>query len=150
MAFFFLLLVILGRAIFLLLAVYGVRSAELQCLKLEDLDWEREMICVTRFKARRKQLYPLSHTVGESILRYLKEVRPRASYREIFLSMRAPLKPLSKAGLWSIVSRRLRSLGVTIKHRGPHSLRHACATRLLSQGLSLKESVTTSGTEVGM
>jgi integrase/recombinase XerD len=127
------------RAIVMLLAVYGLRSAELLCLKLEDLDWEREMICVTRFKARRKQLYPLSHTVGESILRYLKEVRPRASYREIFLSMRAPLKPLSKAGLWSIVSRRLRSLGVTIKHRGPHSLRHACATRLLSQGLSLKE-----------
>jgi integrase/recombinase XerD len=53
--------------------------------------------------------------------------------------MKAPLKPLSKAGLWSIVSRRLRSLCVTIKHRGPHSLRHACATRLLSQGLSLKE-----------
>lgn len=127
------------RAIVMLLAVYGLRSAELICLKLEDLDWEREMICVTRFKARRKQLYPLSHTVGESILRYLKEVRPRSSYREIFLSMRAPLKPLSKAGLWSIVSRRLRSLGVTIKHRGPHSLRHACATRLLSQGLSLKE-----------
>jgi integrase/recombinase XerD len=127
------------RAIVMLLAVYGLRSAELLCLKLEDLDWEREMICVTRFKARRKQLYPLSHTVGESILRYLKEARPRASFREIFVSMKAPLKPLSKAGLWSIVSRRLRSLGVTIKHRGPHSLRHACATRLLSQGLSLKE-----------
>jgi site-specific recombinase XerD len=127
------------RAILMLLAVYGLRSTELRCLKLEDLDWEREMICVTRFKARCKQLYPLSHTVGESILRYLKEVRPRASYREIFLSMRAPLQPLSKAGLWSIVSRRLRSLDVTIKHRGPHSLRHACATHLLSQGLSLKE-----------
>jgi site-specific recombinase XerD len=127
------------RAIVMLLAVYGLRSTELRCLKLEDLDWEGEMICVTRFKARRKQLYPLSHTVGESILRYLKEVRPRAFYREIFLSMRAPLQPLSKAGLWSIVSRRLRSLDVTIKHRGPHSLRHACATHLLSQGLSLKE-----------
>jgi len=72
------------RAILMLLAVYGLRSAELLSLKLEDLDWEGEMICVTRFKARRKQLYPFSHTVGESILRYLKEVRPRAFYREIF------------------------------------------------------------------
>jgi integrase/recombinase XerD len=44
------------RAMVMLLAVYGLRSAELLCLKLEDLDWEREMICVTRFKARRKQL----------------------------------------------------------------------------------------------
>ena len=127
------------RAIVMLLAVYGLRSTELRCLKLEDLDWERELICVTRFKARRRQLYPLAHTVGEPIIRYLKEVRPRTSYREIFLSMTAPLQPLSKAGLWTIVSRRLGSLDVTIKHRGPHSLRHACATHLLSQGLSLKE-----------
>jgi integrase/recombinase XerD len=28
---------------------------------------------------------------------------------------------------------------VSLKHRGPHSLRHACATRLLAEGLSMKE-----------
>jgi site-specific recombinase XerD len=127
------------RAILMLLAVYGLRSAELRCLKLEDVDWEGEVVLVTRLKARRKQLYPLSHTVGEAILRYLKEVRPRATYREIFLSRRAPLQPLSGPGLWYIVSSRLRSLRVSVRHFGPHSLRHACATRLLSQGLSLKE-----------
>ena len=127
------------RAILMLLAVYGLRSAELRCLKLEDVDWEGEVILVTRFKARRKQLYPLSHTVGDAILRYLKEVRPGAPYREIFISRRAPLQPLSGPGIWNIVSSRLRSLDVTVSHFGPHSLRHACATRLLSQGLSLKE-----------
>jgi integrase/recombinase XerD len=26
-----------------------------------------------------------------------------------------------------------------LRHFGPHSLRHACATRLINQGLSLKE-----------
>jgi integrase/recombinase XerD len=30
-------------------------------------------------------------------------------------------------------------LSVELPHYGPHSLRHACATRLLNQGLSLKE-----------
>jgi integrase/recombinase XerD len=127
------------RAILMLLTVYALRSAELRSLKLEDLDWEGELICVTRFKARRKQRYPLSHTVGEAVIRYLEEVRPRAPYREIFLSMRAPLHPLSSLGLWRIVSSRLRTLGGELRHLGPHSLRHACATRLLSQGLSLKE-----------
>jgi integrase/recombinase XerD len=28
---------------------------------------------------------------------------------------------------------------VSLKHYGPHSLRHACATRLLAEGLSMKE-----------
>ena len=37
------------------------------------------------------------------------------------------------------VSRRLHALGLTLPHYGPHVLRHACATHLLAQGLSLKE-----------
>jgi integrase/recombinase XerD len=36
-------------------------------------------------------------------------------------------------------SRRLRRLGVDLPHYGPHALRHACATRMLSQGRTLKE-----------
>ena len=35
--------------------------------------------------------------------------------------------------------RRLRTLGLTLPHYGSHVLRHACATHLLAQGLSLKE-----------
>jgi site-specific recombinase XerD len=38
-----------------------------------------------------------------------------------------------------VVSDRLRPLKLSVRHQGPHSLRHACATRLLAQGLSLKE-----------
>jgi integrase/recombinase XerD len=33
----------------------------------------------------------------------------------------------------------LRPLNSSTRHQGPHSLRHACATHLLAQGLSLKE-----------
>jgi integrase/recombinase XerD len=37
------------------------------------------------------------------------------------------------------VGRQLRQRAPSIRHHGPHSLRHACATRLINQGLSLKE-----------
>lgn len=126
-------------AILMLLAVYGLRSAEVRCLKLEDLDWEKELVRITRPKQLKTQLYPLSHTVGEAIVRYLKEVRPRSAYREIFLTLQAPIQPLSRSGLWNVVGRRLQSLSTSIKHRGLHSLRHACASHLLAEGLSLKE-----------
>lgn len=127
------------RAILMLLAVYGLRSGEVRVLKLEDFDWEKNLIYVTRPKLRQKQPYPLSHTVGEAILRYLREVRPRSSYRELFLTVDSPIHPLKKSSLWTMVTKRLRPLGVPLKHQGPHSLRHACATHLLAQGLSLKE-----------
>jgi len=127
------------RAILMLLAVYGLRSGELRALKLEDIDWEKNLVYVTRPKLRQKQPYPLSPTVGEAILRYLREVRPRSSYREIFLTVDSPIHPLKRSSLWTMVSKRLRPLGLPLKHQGPHALRHACATHLLAQGLSLKE-----------
>lgn len=127
------------HAILMLLAVYGLRSAELRGLRLEDFDWDKELIHIGRPKQRKAQLYPLVPTVGEPVLRYLKEVRPRSSYREVFLTSQAPIQPLSRPGLWHIVGRRLRPLSASLKHHGPHSLRHACATHLLAQGLTLKE-----------
>jgi integrase/recombinase XerD len=127
------------RAIIMLFAVYGFRVGDVRALRLEDINWEKELICVTRPKSRRRHTYPLSYTVGEAILRYLKEVRPHTSHREIFLTLRAPIGPIGSGALYDLVSDRLVSLGVSLKHHGPHSLRHACASRLLAQGLSMKE-----------
>jgi len=127
------------RAILLLFAVYGMRAGEVRGLQLEDLDWEKELLFLTRPKPQRRHSYPLSQTVGEAILRYLTTVRPRTSRREVFLTGKAPFQPLSTGSLYDLVSDRLRALGVSLPHYGPHSLRHACATRLLAEGLSLKE-----------
>jgi site-specific recombinase XerD len=125
------------RAILLLLAVYGLRAGEVRHLRLEDFDWEQELLSVTCPKTRQTRTYPLSRLVGDAVLRYLKEVRPRSVHRELFLALHAPIRPLRE--LWGIVAKRLRPLGVSIPHHGPHALRHACAAHLLAQGLSLKE-----------
>ena len=127
------------RAIILLFAVYAMRVGEVRGMRLEDLDWEKELIYLTRPKPRRRQFYPLSYTVGEAILRYLKEVRPHTSRREVFLTLKAPFQALSSGSLYDLVSDRLRAQGVCLPHYGPHALRHACATRLLAEGLSMKE-----------
>jgi integrase/recombinase XerD len=127
------------RAVLRLLTVYGFRAGEVTRLRLEDFDWERELLAVTRSKTQRPQTYPLSRPVGDAVLRYLRQCRPRSSFREIFLTLAAPRRPLTRGALWSIVGRRLRALGASLPHHGPHALRHACATHLLSEGLSLKE-----------
>lgn len=127
------------RAILMLLLIYGLRSGEVCALRLEDLDWERELINVPRGKQRSTQCYPLTSTVGEAILRYLKEARPRSTHREIFLSMRAPIHPLVPESLYRVVRNRLRPLDDSLRHYGPHMLRHTCATHLLAEGYSLKE-----------
>jgi integrase/recombinase XerD len=127
------------HAILMLLAVYGVRSGEVARLQLTDIDWQRETITFTRSKMAGTHSFPLSPSVGAAIIRYLKEVRPKSLHRQAFLTWRAPVGPISNGAMWAVVSRQLRKRAPSLKHHGPHSLRHACATHLINQGLSLKE-----------
>ena len=128
-----------NRAIITLLAVYGFRSSEVCRLRLEDLDWERELIHLSRTKQRREHQYPLVREVGEAILLYLRRARPQTGRREVFLRLLPPYEPLTAGGLGTMVHFRLKSLNLKLPHYGPHALRHACASHLLAEGLSLKE-----------
>ena len=127
------------HAILMLFAIYGLRSGEVRGLRLEDVDWTRELILVERSKQRWTQQYPLVASVGDAIIRYLQEVRPRCISREVFLTLKAPFRPLSAGGMYYAVASRLSALGIQTEHHGPHGLRHACAAHLVEAGLSLKE-----------
>ena len=128
-----------NRAIVMLFAIYGLRSSEVLNIRLEDINWEHNQIEVIRKKQRRSQVYPLIPIVGNALIQYLQSVRPRCSQREVFLTLRAPIKPISTGTLYRIVSTRIKKLGIHTLQRGPHALRHACATHLVSEGFSLKE-----------
>jgi site-specific recombinase XerD len=127
-----------ARPILMLFAIYGLRAGEVNRLRLDDLDWEHELLSVVSSKIKRVRTYPLVRSVGDAILRYLQEVRPHSPHRELFLSLHAPFRPVHSTP-WCLVARRLKSLGVSLPHYGPHALRHACAARLLAAGASLKE-----------
>ncbi|MFH1674220.1 MAG: tyrosine-type recombinase/integrase [Pseudomonadota bacterium] len=127
------------RAIVMLFALYALRSSEVAKLRLDDIDWEKNLISVFRPKQRKIQIYPLLPIVGNAIISYLRNVRQQNYCREIFLTLKAPVKPISAGGLYNIVSRRMKNIGLHTHPRGPHALRHACATHLVSKGLSLKE-----------
>jgi site-specific recombinase XerD len=127
------------KAILMLLAIYGFRRGEVARLRLDEVNCEHEVISVARPKQRRAQPYPLVHGVGEALLRYLREVRPRCAHREIFLTLKAAFRPLSPSGLYRVVNSRLSQFDIQIPRRGPHSLRHACAGHLVAEGFSLKE-----------
>jgi integrase/recombinase XerD len=127
------------RAILMLLAIYGMRSGEVAALQLDHVDWRKRIIRVYRLKRREPQLYPLTASVAEALARYIDTVRPKSPHREIFLGLQSPRRPLTNCGIYRVVRRQFVALGVQIAHRGPHALRHACAARLMADGLTLKQ-----------
>jgi len=127
-----------NRALLCLLAIYGWRSGEVRRLRLDDIDWRRERIRVVRSKSGRPETLPLEPTVGEALAHYLRDGRPRSASRILFLTVRAPFRPLSAGALYHVVSHRLAPLGLPRQGRGPHALRHACARRLVDAGLSFQ------------
>ncbi len=127
------------HAILTLLALYGLRRGEVAALQLDDVDWQGELIHVTRPKQRVSQRYPLLPAVGEAILRYLRNVRPRCSHRALFLTLDAPIRPLSAKSITPLAHVHLSRIGLTLSPGGAHCLRHACASHLLASGFSLKQ-----------
>lgn len=127
------------RAILMLLAIYGLRRGEVVGLRLDQIDWAAGQLRIWRLKRCQPQIYPLVSSVAEALAMYVDTARPKVPYPEVFIRIHAPRIPISAAGLYNIVSNRLRSLGIQAAHLGPHALRHACAAKLLSDGLSLKE-----------
>ena len=106
---------------------------------LSDFDWREEVFVVNHSKRGGPQRYPLQREVGDAILQYLKRGRPRCACRHLFVTLNPPYRPLGAYGLWALTSRRLGAVGIQCRKRGPHVLRHACATRWLQQGASFKE-----------
>lgn len=128
-----------AKALILLFTMYGLRGCEVMDLQLEDFDWRSEVFTVRRGKRGSIQQFPIQYEVGEAILKYLRYGRPHVNDRHLFLGERRPWGPLLHSTVWRTVSTRMRELGIELDHLGPHSLRHACATRLLQKGASLKE-----------
>jgi integrase/recombinase XerD len=128
-----------SAAIVSLAAIYGLRTVEIVRLKLNDFDWRNEIIVIRRAKSGRVQHFPIQREVGERVIRYLVEARPRCDCRSVFVCSRPPYRQMNITTLWLAISTRMKALGIQSKNFGAHSLRHACATQLLHSGTSLPE-----------
>lgn len=122
-------------AMVMLLARLGLRSIEIARLQLDDLDWRAGDLLV-RGKARRDDRLPLPADVGTALAEYLAFRGPNDS-RSVFLTLRAPTRPIRADLVGDVVQRHCQQAGVP--HVGPHRLRHTLATRMLARGAALAD-----------
>lgn len=127
-------------AILTLLASYGLRATEIVRLRLEDIDWRRDVLRVRHSKTGAYSELPLLREPGEAVLRYLQKARPASAHREVFLRIQAPHRPFKDGSILNCVTgARLRAAAIIPEGRkGPHAFRHARAVSLLRSGVPLK------------
>lgn len=128
-----------GRRDFAMITVLsrlGLRAGEAAALLVSDIDWRRGEF-VVRGKANRIARLPLPVDVGEAVVAWMEHGWPHGGCRHVFTRLRAPVGPLSNAGVSMVVSRACQRAG--LPHIHAHRLRHTVATETLRAGGSLLE-----------
>lgn len=125
-------------ALLLLLVSYGLRAREIAAMQLEDLDWKQAQLRVPTRKGGHSTIYPLSATVGDAIIDYLRAGRPVVDDRHLFLVTKTPYSPMAHWTVSGRASSRLRAAGIKVPRAGSHTLRHTCVQHLVESDVPFK------------
>ncbi|HET7379649.1 MAG TPA: site-specific integrase [Gaiellales bacterium] len=125
-------------AVLIMLSRLGLRACEVARLRLEDLDWRAGELIV-RGKQDRHERLPLPVDVGDALVEYLRNGRPARKDRHLFLTVRAPFRPLTggDGAIGMLVRSACERAG--LEPVGAHRLRHTVATEVLRAGAPLEE-----------
>jgi site-specific recombinase XerD len=123
---------------YLLFCAYGLSSAEVTGLKLEDIDWHAGILHIRRAKNGSTVDLPLLPAVAKAIAIYLRRARPQSSSRHVFIRHTIPFGPLGHGAVGERVRCWAERANVKAPFLGSHSFRHSIATRHLEQGTPLK------------
>jgi integrase len=124
-------------AVAVCLSELGLRAAEVAALNIDDLDWRGMTMRLRKTKQQRERLLPMPPEVARAVATYLKEGRPPATTRALFVRHQAPLGEAFKPHhVRSIV--RGAFARCDIAYTGTHVLRHTWATRAHRRGINLK------------
>lgn len=106
----------------------GLRGIDISTLRCDAIDWKNKELSLIQQKTRKHIRLPFSNGVGNTILKYVEEERPRGQSPYLFISPRAPHGRLSKSQIKLIVSKALE------RKAGTHILRKTFASNLLRAG----------------
>jgi site-specific recombinase XerD len=119
------------RALLFLFIDTGARCGEISPVKVDDFDFDADVLHVLG-KGRRARALPFGATTGEALRRYM---RARARHPQVRSTKRAWVGkqgPLTEWGIRQMFNRRAKDAGVPKVY--PHKFRHTFAHRWLAEG----------------
>ena len=121
------------KALLLLGLKMGLRASDVANLSFEDVNWASASIKFIQKKTSVEVNLPMPTEVGNALFRYIMEERGQKSSSKVFLSEKAPKKPVGRAACSAALRTALPDRKV--EGSGFHVTRKTYATRLLKNGV---------------
>lgn len=127
---------LLDKALAAVSYFYGMRSTDVTSLRMDNIDFERDTITMVQSKTGNPLELPLSAIVGNAILDYMENERPKTDDKYIFVHPKSPTTKF--ADIWYHLKNVFNAAGIRTEggQVGSRLLRHHIATYLLSQKVS--------------
>ena len=122
------------RAIVKLLMYTGLRACDIAALRLEDIDWRRDVIRIMQQKTEVPLELPLRAVVGNALYDYIVKERPHCSTLEVFVSKFPSHKRLEAGSVGCVINSVYDAAGIRKgkgDRRGTHIFRHLLVITLL-------------------
>jgi site-specific recombinase XerD len=126
------------HAMLYLMTYFGLRPGEVCALELEDVDLRGRLLRIRQSKVHSMLILPLSRRAVRVLERYLRYGRPRTDRAEVFLSVTAPLGPMTRHAASDAFHRQVQRSGLPLAGHSSYGLRHGFAMRLLERGVGIK------------
>ncbi len=125
-------------AIILLAYCTGLRGCDIIRIGLSDIDWQHHKLSLVQSKNHQPLSVELNGSTMNALADYILDWRPECNDLEVFITVKAPYKKLSK-GFGSMIDKYCGKAGVEkISFRGFHSIRRAFETIMVSRGVPIE------------
>jgi integrase/recombinase XerD len=114
----------------------GLRPVEISRITLDDISFSKGELALRDRKNNNPIILPLPEQSIKATAAYVLKVRPLSAYRELFLTLLAPYRPVSSSVVIHHISKAMKEAGFS---SSAYWLRHSYAQSLLQTGQSIYE-----------
>jgi site-specific recombinase XerD len=114
----------------------GLRPVEICGISLDDISFKKKELTLRGRKGNNPTRLPIPEHTIKAIAAYVIGVRPNTKYRALFLTLKAPYKPMSPALIAIYIKECMKEAGLC---GSAYWLRHTYAQNLLESGLRVFE-----------
>jgi len=114
----------------------GLRPKEIAMICLDDISFAQGLIRINERKCDNPLNIPLPEITIKAIAAYIIGARPKSDYRQLFLTIFPPYRPVTAVTVSSDISSRIHRINPAAS---AYSLRHTYAQNLLESGASVFE-----------